>query len=96
MNYRGIDDSLYTIDGKDCIIGVEKVKHNNVEIMIPNSENIKGRVLIIKDEEGQASQYPIRIRADAPNSIDNKFEIDIREDYGSLTIYCNGSDWFKI
>jgi len=96
MSYKGIDDRLYTIERKDCIIGVEKVKHNNVEIMIPNSENTKGRILIIKDEEGQASQYPIRIRADAPSSIDNKFEIDIREDYGSLTIYCNGSDWFKI
>ena len=96
LSYKGIDDRLYTIQRKDCIIGVEKVKHNNVEIMIPNSENIRGRILTVKDEEGQASQYPIRIRADAPSSIDNKFEIDIREDYGSLTIYCNGSDWFKI
>ena len=96
LQYIGIEDSLYTIGRKDCIIGIEKVKHNKVEIMIPNSENIKGRVLIIKDEEGQASQYPIRIRADAPSSINNKFEVEIREDYGSLTIYCNGDDWFKI
>jgi hypothetical protein len=96
LQYKGIENSLYTIGIKDCIIGVEKVKHNKVEILIPNSQNTKGRVLIIKDEEGQASQYPIRIRAEAPSSINNKFEVNIQEDYGSLTVYCNGSDWFRI
>jgi hypothetical protein len=96
LQYKGIEDSLYTIGIKDCIIGVEKVKHNKVEILIPNSQNTKGRVLIIKDEEGQASQYPIVVKATSPATINKKIAMTIQDDYGSLTIYCNGSNWFKI
>ena len=96
LHYKGIDTDFYTINKKDCIIGVKEVKKNRVEIVLPNSENVKGRILTVKDEHGHASQYPITIRTDTPSLIDNKTEIYVRADYGSITLYCNGSDWFKI
>ena len=96
LYYKGIEDVVYTIGRADCIIGVKRVKDQKVEIIIPTEESIKGRVLTIKDEEGQASQYPITVKTTRPATINKKIAMTIQDDYGSLTIYCNGSNWFKI
>ena len=71
-------------------------KGAKVEIIIPTEESIRGRVLTIKDEEGQASQYPITVKTTRPATINKRIAMTIQDDYGSLTIYCNGSNWFKI
>ncbi len=63
------------------------------QLILPAASANTGRVLIVKDESGSASdKTPIRIIG----TIDGAINPQINVAYGSLTLYSNGTSYFLI
>jgi len=55
-----------------------------------------GRVIVVKDESGNAAANPIAVTPDAGDNIDGGVDgvaVSIAANYGSLTVISNGTDW---
>jgi hypothetical protein len=66
-------------------------------ITLPNASTLQdGQSFVIKDEQGSAQTYNIKITASAADVIDGQSEILIESPYGAINLYTNGSDKFFI
>ena len=64
-------------------------------ITIDSDEVGAGRILIVKDESGGAAANNITIATEATEKIDGQDTKVINTAYGSVSLYCNGADWFS-
>ncbi len=55
-----------------------------------------GKTYIFKDETGNAALYPIVIDGNGTEKIDGQLNYDLNESYESITIVCDGSNWFIV
>lgn len=53
-----------------------------------------GRIIIVKDESGDAGTYNITISTEGAETIEGQASITIHNDYGARTLYSNGSNLF--
>ena len=54
-----------------------------------------GQVVVVKDESGGASATSVvAISGASTQTIDGEDDVAITSPYGSILLYCNGSNWF--
>jgi len=93
-----------TIDGGTCTTGYSTVvsdyfvgvlcANTAATITLPTAQTIEGRVIHIKDEAGGASGNNITIDPQAADVIDGASTAVITTDYGSVSVYSDGTNWF--
>jgi len=93
INYIQIT-SDYTTNGED-IIGVGNI-NSPITITLSTNDCNNGRKIVIKDENGMASQYPITIITENGQLIDGETQKIINTNYGSLQLYSNKIKWLTI
>jgi hypothetical protein len=92
-NYRATAISTNVLI-TDCIIGITSDAAARTMTM-PNAGMIAGQEWTFKDEAGAASSHNITISGNGVN-IDGAANLVITTNYGSVTIYWNGSQFFSI
>jgi hypothetical protein len=77
----------------EVIIGVTDTSSART-VQLSSSDNVAGRLLIVKDESGAAGTNNITISTEGAETIDGQSTVTITADYGSKKFYSNGTDWF--
>jgi len=94
INITIVNESEYTTLDSDHILHVIYSASGTTNIILPDSICTEGRILVVKDAAGNASERPITIDPEDTTTIDGESSIDININYMSLSIYSDGSDWF--
>jgi hypothetical protein len=85
----------YTALTTDYLIAVTSTASART-INLPTAASMTGRVYVIKDESGAAGTNNITIDGNASETIDGATTLVISSNYGTATIYSNGTAWFTI
>jgi len=85
----------YTTVMTDVIVGVTSTS-SAWTITLETDTVTAGRIVIIKDESGAAGTNNITIATEASETIDGAATLVISTNYGSATLYSDGTDWFVI
>jgi len=96
QNITVVNASTYTILEKDNIIHSTYSAIGAQTITIPTAQLVSGRIITIKDAGGNASVNNITIATEGTEKIDGGDTAVINSNYGVITLYSNGSNWFKI
>jgi len=88
--------STYTVLEKDNIIHSTYSATEAQTITIPTAQLVSGRIIVIKDAGGNASVKNITVGTEGDEKIDGSDTAVINSNYGVITLYSNGSNWFKI
>jgi hypothetical protein len=96
VGYSVISSNTGTINNDTTIVGVNLLNSSTVQISIPRTT--PRRLIIIKDETGIASSYPITISPSVPGgTIDGATAFVINTNYGVCRMYSpNGVTWFLV
>jgi hypothetical protein len=82
----------YTASATDYIIGITSVP---LSIEFNATVFNDGQVVVVKDESGGASATSvIAISGASTQTIDGDDDVAIASPYGSILLYCDGSNWF--
>jgi len=65
-------------------------------LTLPTAQVIAGRTIVIKDAGGNSATNNITIDTEGSETIDGAATFVIEEDYSSVSLYCDGSDWYVI
>lgn len=84
----------YTTDVNDVIIGVTSTAAART-ISTTAADQIKGRVLIVKDESDAAGTNNITFDPAGAVTVDGAATKAISANGGSLRLYCDGTNWFS-
>lgn len=91
-----VADIAYTVLVTDLIVAYTTLTAART-VTLPAAATAGARkVYIIKDEAGTAATNNITIDGNASEVIDGSTTKIINTNYGSVTIYCNGTAWFSI
>lgn len=96
QNITVVNASTYTILEKDNIIHSTYSVTGAQTITIPTAQLVSGRIITIKDAGGNANTNNITIGTEGDEKIDGSDTAVINSNYGVITLYSNGSNWFKI
>ena len=96
QNITVVNISAYTILEKDNIIHSTYSATGAQTITSPTAQLVSGRIITIKDAGGNASVNNITIATEGTEKIDGGDTAVINSNYGVITLYSNGSNWFKI
>ena len=91
VGYVSVGSPTYTADANTNIVGCNRA--GTVAITLPAVA--VGRVVTIKDESGGAATNNITITP-ASGLIEGNASYTLNINYGSITTYCNGTNWFII
>jgi hypothetical protein len=89
VGYASVTTTPFTATADTYIIGVNRA--GPVAITLPAGS--AGRVIIVKDESGNASVNNITITP-ASGTIDGQASLVISANYASYSLYSSGSNWF--
>jgi len=82
----------YTASATDYIIGITSTP---LSIEFNASVFNDGQVVVVKDESGTASPTAvIAISGASTQTVDGDNNVAINSPYGSVLLYCNGTNWF--
>jgi len=85
----------YTALVTDYIIAKTGITGGGDTITLPAAATAgEGRQYIIKDESGTAATNNITIDGSGSETIDGSLTVAINQNYGSVNIYTDGSNWF--
>ena len=88
--------SIYTASLDDYIIGVNSAG-GAIDLRLQKANTLaSGQLLVIKDEGGSASTNNITINASGSDTIDGANSVVLESPYGSIQLFCNGSDKYFI
>lgn len=76
------------------IIGVNSTGGTPFGIELPSATSSAGQVLIVKDEGGQCATTNITVNGASAETIDGESSIALDNNYESLNLYSDGSNWF--
>lgn len=88
--------ATYNILVTDKILGVTYTTTGACAIDLKTAQTTSGRVITIKDAGGLAGTNNITITTEGSQLIDGAATKVISTNYGSVTLYCNGTNWFSI
>lgn len=92
-----VDSATYDLLFSDHILGVTYTTTGTVtSLTLPTEQCISGRTIIIKDAGGNAGTNNITVDTEAAQTIDGSATAVMSTDYESITLYCDGSNWFII
>lgn len=83
----------YTIEASDVIINVTSTAAART-IATNTSDQVEGRILIIKDASGAAGTNNITFNPAGAITVDGAATAVISSNYGALRLYCDGTNWF--
>jgi len=83
-NYTTSDDTIVAVD----------TSGGAVTITLATADTVAGRVVIIKDEGGQAGTNAITIATEGSETIDGSASTSISTNYGVVRLYSDGTNWF--
>ena len=96
QNITVANASTYTVLESDNIIHSTYSATGAQTITIPTAQLVSGRIITIKDAGGNANTNNITIGTEGDEKIDGSDTAVINSNYGVITLYSNGSNWFKI
>jgi len=90
-----VNAATYDLLISDHILNITYTSTGAVtSLTLPTAQVYSGRNLIIKDAAGNASTYNITIDTEGSEKIDGADTAVINTDYESISLYCDGSNWF--
>lgn len=93
VNRVEVSDADYTLLEPDLLVAYTGLTGlRNVTLI----SRPAGQVVIIKDETGNADSFAIRVNAPSGYLIDGQAFIEIADGYGSVALYTNGTNWFRL
>jgi hypothetical protein len=98
LNHRTltIQDSPYTVQSSDYIVGVDTT-NGAVNIDLPSASVMgPGFTFIVKDEGGRCHVANILLQAPVTQTIDNADSLVVSTAYASYQLYTNGINWFVL
>jgi len=90
-----VTSTPYTASSSDYYIGVNTGSAAIVQLPLASTLD-SGQTFIVKDESGNASTYNITVQTSGSDVIDGQSNQTIESDYGSISLYSNGTDKFFI
>ena len=90
-----VTSTPYTASSSDYYIGVNTGSAAIVQLPLASTLD-SGQTFIVKDESGNASLYNITVQTSGSDVIDGQSNQTIESDYGSISLYSNGTDRFFI
>jgi hypothetical protein len=85
----------YTVLDTDNIVGITSTASART-ITLPTAAGKTGRRYIIKDESGGAATNNITIATTGGQTIDGAATLTINTNYGTNSVYSDGTNWFSI
>ncbi len=83
--------NTYTVADGDWLLACSG--NSTKTINLPTASNNTGRVLLIKDIDGNANSYNITLDGNGSETIDGSTTYVITQNRASLTIVCTGTTW---
>lgn len=93
---RNAQAGNYTTLMTDMYIGITSTAAARTVTLIAAATAGAGKVYVVKDESGGAATNNITVDANASELVDGALTKVINTNYGSITIICDGSNWFTI
>jgi hypothetical protein len=93
QNRTAATTNTYTTGVADYIIGATATATTAQHISIATATETEGRVIIFKDEGGNASANNIDISTAGASVIDGAASVTIATDYASVSMYFDGTNW---
>jgi hypothetical protein len=91
----GVNDTDYTATSSNYLIGFTSLSTGRT-VTLPAASTMTNKTIIIKDESGSAGIYNITVAGAGSETIDGVSAKMINTNFGSISIYSNGSNWFVI
>ena len=92
--YANVTAATYTARASDRVIGVNRAC--TVTKTLPTGEVRTGRIYTVKDESGAAASNNITVATGGSENIDGSATNVISANYGSVTYYSDGTNWFTV
>ena len=83
-----------TTDGNSFYFGCDTVGADTITLQ--TADTVAGRIIVVKDEGGNATAQNITIDTQAGALIDGAVSITLNADDQSVTLISNGTNWFII
>ena len=97
VNVTTVNSATYDLLTSDDIVSVTYTATGAVtSLTLPTAQTVAGRRITIKDAGGNAGTFSITIDTEGAQTIDGSATAVINGDYGDVTLYCDGSNWFII
>ena len=95
VNRTAISDAAYTALPNDYIIAYTAITAERIVTLPVAATAGAATVYIIVDESGNAGAFNIVIDGNGAEEISGALTQTISVAYDSVSLYCNGTDWFK-
>ena len=96
QNVTRVTTATYSILASDNIIHSTYSATGAVTITLPTAQLVSGRIITIKDAGGLAGTNNITIATEGAEKIDGLDTLVISNNYNSVTLYSDGTNWFAI
>lgn len=92
-----VNAATYDLLPEDHILSVTYTGTGAVtSLTLPTAQTLKGRMVVVKDAGGNAGTNNITIDTEGSELIDGSATKVISTNYGVVTLYSDGTDWFTI
>ena len=96
-NVTTVNAATYDLLASDDILNVTYTATGAVtSLTLPTAQCVSGRVIVIKDAGGNAGTNNITIATQGAEKIDGLDTLVINNNYNSVTLYSDGTNWFAI
>jgi len=96
-NVTTLNAATYSTLAEDHIIHVTYTATAAVTALtLPTAQTKSGRLIIVKDAAGNAATNNITIDTQGSETIDGAATYVINTNYGKVTLYSDGSNWYAI
>jgi hypothetical protein len=96
-NVTTVNAATYDLLASDDILNVTYTATGAVtSLTLPTAQCVSGRVIVIKDAGGLAGTNNITISTEGAEKIDGLDTLVINNNYNSVTLYSDGTNWFAI
>jgi hypothetical protein len=93
VNLTTVNSTTYNLATDDYILHITTAV---TSLTLPTAQVVSGRTIIVKDGVGNAVNDNIVIDTEGTETIDGQNTFTIDTNYESITLYCDGSNWFII
>jgi hypothetical protein len=91
----GVSDANYTATSSNYLIGFTSLSTGRT-VTLPAASTMNNKTIIVKDESGSAGAHNITVEGAGSETIDGAAAKTISTNFGSITMYSNGVNWFVI
>jgi len=91
---RAVGAGGTTTEAMDYLIAITAITGGGDTVTLQTADCVLNRELVVKDESGGASSANITIATQGAETIDGAATATISTNYGHITVYSNGSNWF--